>query len=217
MPMSTGVGFLRPKGIDWDSQPLGDLSDTDLANMLGVDRSAVTGARKRRGISRFDPGYVDWDSQPLGVVHDSHIAKKLGVSESAVNAARRRRGIRAVVRENTWEQRRRKGAWKWYDWSCVPLGKKTDEDIAEEIGTTRQVVSRARRSRNIKPYFRNEIQCPCGKLFVPRSENDRFCSIECSRAVHGHRFKHRDRGCMMDEVVASLARMRREVSKRRSG
>lgn len=38
------------KGIDWDSQPLGDVSDRELARRLGVSKSVVTAARTARRI-----------------------------------------------------------------------------------------------------------------------------------------------------------------------
>lgn len=204
---------MKPKGITWDEQPLGQISDTILAKRLGVDRTAVTAARNRRGIPRHDPGYIDWDAQPLGVVPDATIARDLGLSESAVNGARSRRGIAAVERECTWYERRIKGAWKWHDWTDVPLGMEPDEDIAQRMGTTRQVVSEARRKRGIAPYQRPAIQCPCGVLFRPRSEMDRYCSKACSTAVLQYRRKHRDQGDAMDAVIAAMARLRRAVAK----
>lgn len=39
--------------IDWDSQPLGTMSDTDLAARLGCGRTLVGIERKRRGIAPF--------------------------------------------------------------------------------------------------------------------------------------------------------------------
>jgi hypothetical protein len=43
-------------GIDWDAQPLGKLSARELAEKLGVSTSAVSRARRARGIDAMKPG-----------------------------------------------------------------------------------------------------------------------------------------------------------------
>ena len=43
------------KGLDWDSQPLGKMKDTELAAILGVTYVAVQLARKKRRIPPFKP------------------------------------------------------------------------------------------------------------------------------------------------------------------
>lgn len=46
-----------PKGIDWDSQPLGREPDSRIAKRLGVAPGSVSSARKARGIAAgFGPG-----------------------------------------------------------------------------------------------------------------------------------------------------------------
>lgn len=61
----------RPKladSIDWSSQPLGEVSDTDLARRLGVTPRAVRSARSLRGIPPFTPlGHIPRNDQtPVG-------------------------------------------------------------------------------------------------------------------------------------------------------
>lgn len=85
-------------GIDWDTQPLGEGCDLDLAKQLGVTKEAVRAARRHRGISSARrrsgrPASADWDAQPLGQVSDVELAKKLGVSTSTVRLQRDKRGI----------------------------------------------------------------------------------------------------------------------------
>ena len=46
-----------PRGIDWDSQPLGREPDYRIAKRLGVAPGSVSSARKARGIAAgFGPG-----------------------------------------------------------------------------------------------------------------------------------------------------------------
>lgn len=42
------------------------------------------------------------------------------------------------------------------EWDLVPLGRKSDEEIALEIGCHVNTVERARRARNIRPFGRQE-------------------------------------------------------------
>lgn len=55
-----------PKGIDWDSQPLGQMSDRALAASLGVSPSCVNAQRAKRGIPVYTP---EW--QPCRVDRDA--------------------------------------------------------------------------------------------------------------------------------------------------
>ena len=90
--------------VDWSRQPLGQKSDRALAAELGVDRTAVAQARRRRGIaactdsSRFreNPRKVNWVAVAgLGRMPDGVLARKLGVTRSAVIKARMRLGVPA--------------------------------------------------------------------------------------------------------------------------
>lgn len=84
----------RPKGIDWDRQPLGKVPDRELAAELGVTPWAVAQQREKRGLARAPARRpIDWRKEPLGEVVDSVLAAKLGVSPSTVQRARARLGI----------------------------------------------------------------------------------------------------------------------------
>lgn len=78
--------------IDWDAQPLGKESDSEIARRLGVWPSVVWRYRRERGIPPVS-NYIDWDAQPLGEVPDTVLAERLGVSPQAVWSARKVRGI----------------------------------------------------------------------------------------------------------------------------
>lgn len=98
----------RTKDIDWSAQPLGLISDVELAERLGIRTGDVWKARTKRGIPactkphRDSPkpvtvdGHVmriDWEKQPLGRIPDTQLAKMLGVTQTAVCEARRKRKI----------------------------------------------------------------------------------------------------------------------------
>jgi transposase-like protein len=53
IPYPDGKNFddRAAKGIDWDAQPLGKMSDAQIARDLGVHHTTVQLARKRRGIA----------------------------------------------------------------------------------------------------------------------------------------------------------------------
>jgi len=85
--------------IDWDSQPLGQMSDYALAQRLRSKAGIVNRERRKRGISPWaKPGGagvsrgVDWDSQPFESVHYVELAKRLNVAPQSVIAAAKKRG-----------------------------------------------------------------------------------------------------------------------------
>lgn len=56
---------MRNIGVDWDQQPLGRVSDAEIARTLGVNKSVVRRARGRRGISACDsPDRAEIDTNP---------------------------------------------------------------------------------------------------------------------------------------------------------
>jgi hypothetical protein len=87
--------------------------------------------------------YIDWDNEKeLGMVSDTALSKKYGVSDTAVRGARLRRGIPALNPQKTYD----------IDWDCQPLGKMTDQHLADILGCSGGVVAKQRNKRNIKPY-----------------------------------------------------------------
>ncbi|MBM61377.1 MAG: hypothetical protein CL484_00330 [Acidobacteria bacterium] len=56
---------MHNKYIDWDNQPLGRTPDRVLARSLGVNRTTVLRARRRRGIAPFEPAPKDKIPQTL--------------------------------------------------------------------------------------------------------------------------------------------------------
>lgn len=83
--------------IDWDKQPLGRVSDSELARRLGVTPGAVRQARARRGIAAAlpvgQPSRYDWSAVALGERPDAAIAAELGCSRRTVARARKRAGV----------------------------------------------------------------------------------------------------------------------------
>lgn len=96
------------KGIDWDNQPLGLMTDEVLAKILGVGHSAVSNQRLSRSITAFRhtdnftptsrKKNIDWDKQPLGEIPDTQLARKLGVVAGTIRYARLKRGIPTAKR-----------------------------------------------------------------------------------------------------------------------
>ena len=90
----TGRGIHRTD-IDWDDQPLGEVSDAELARELGV--SAPTVARHRRKRNIKPATIIQWDQEPLGQVPDKMLALMLNCHISTVIAARNQRDIPPFV------------------------------------------------------------------------------------------------------------------------
>jgi Trp operon repressor len=142
------------KNIAWDKQPLGKVTDSVLADKLGVCRESVWCARTKRGIPAFkDPHSntskkdIVWDEQLLlGKVPDRVIAEKLGVSVTTVCLARTRRGIPAFKdpRSNTSK--------KNIVWDKQPLGRVSDRVIADKLGVSVSSVCLARTRRGIPAF-----------------------------------------------------------------
>jgi hypothetical protein len=189
---------MKYKGINWDEQPLGEMTDRKIGKMLGVSAQAVYSARKVRGIQASDIR-VDWDNEPLGEGPDRLLAIKHGVDVSSVQKARHRRGIPD-------------GGIRGFDWYGLPWENYTDSEIARMIGRNLCVVVAAR-CRIGAPRFVLQKQCPCGVRFETSLRKKRFCSERCFKAVSRARLKHGG-GRDMEEVYATIAKMRRIVSEK---
>ena len=132
--------------IDWDTEPLGKVTDRSLAELLGVPVDTVLRARQARGIPALERGRglrvdIDWDQQPLGQVADKVLAKQLNVSSSTVLLARKARGIPPFGM----------GA-KLASWEAIPLGTMPDTHIAARYSLTVDSVRNARKRRGIPTY-----------------------------------------------------------------
>lgn len=80
-----------PKGIDWDAQPLGKVPDRELARRLGVDRSTVGQARRRRKIDEWRPVWTPPDPKVADYAQPAKAASvravlELGSIEAAAEA-----------------------------------------------------------------------------------------------------------------------------------
>ena len=92
--------------IDWDAQPLGEVSVSEIARRVGCSRHAVKYAMDARGIaapsSAGKSAGVDWDSEALGSETATETARRLGVHPSAVKRAMARRGIGSAQPHRPW-------------------------------------------------------------------------------------------------------------------
>lgn len=132
----------RPK-VNWDWEPLGEMSDVELAGRHGVTSGAVRHARLARGIPRHGPRWINWaEVKELGEITDADVARRFGVCEATVQRARKRLGIRPY--------RDRYGRAK-VDWDHVPFGKFSDYTLAYRLGVSPSTVCSQRRKRGIPP------------------------------------------------------------------
>lgn len=127
--------------IAWESLPLGEMSDVDLARQLGISARTVSFWRRRLNISKrslsLKRDTIDWDNQPLGKMSDKALGFLLGVSYNIVNSERTKRGI-ATFRSSFEE-----------DWDSVGLGALSDRDIAKKMGLPLEKVQNARLQKGI--------------------------------------------------------------------
>lgn len=202
----------RPRGIQWDAQPLGVVSDCELARRLGVTRRAVSCARHVRGIAAYVRDEADWLCVPLGLVSDAEAARIADRSESAAAAARKRRGIPPRGRKPAPSRPKK---WEWIDWGRIPLGAVTDADAAHMAGVHRSTAAKARRRILGLGAIRIERVCLCGNTFAARRANHIYCSNTCAQATARHRFD--DRPPELEAVRAALAQLGAELRRRRKG
>lgn len=144
--------------IDWDSQPLGVLSDREIERRLNnqgfpISHYTVKYQRRKRGISsapeltKYDPlPGVDWDSVPLGQKSDQQIADEIGCTKTTVRKHRINRGIEAFDKSRSLGQVCR------VDWESQPLGEMTDDALACKLGVGTSTVQYARSIRGIPPF-----------------------------------------------------------------
>lgn len=104
----------------------------------------------------LDREAINWALVPLGAESDRAIAKRLGIPRRIVAARRKAQGIQpyagiqkaARTGLATRPRRRRLRI----NWAMQPLGRETDQAIADRIGTSANIVYRARRRLGIPSY-----------------------------------------------------------------
>jgi DNA-binding CsgD family transcriptional regulator len=217
--------YLQPKNyVDWDLQPLGIKSDTEIAKVLDVSKATVWRERKRRGIVGVGFSYgkklsgIDWESFPLGEVSDAEIARSEGISSSSVARERVRRGIKRYVKSKQFLHPRRVSnleRLRFIDWDTQPLGEVTDKVLAKRLGLKESTVYKERRKRKIF-VCKGRAVCPCGKEFIVRRDS-KFCSKECSRGLWDYLNYHKDVDKDCVSLVLNLQRLKRKIKEKING
>lgn len=173
--------------INWDEQPLGKISDEELAKNLGISKNTVLRQRKKRGVVPFGKPHikanVDWDAQPLGEVPDAVLAQRLGLVEvygeynarAIIGRHRRKRGIPSFIPDNR----------RNIDWDNEPLGELPDKVLARKLGCSSQAVAEQRRKRNISSVIRIVVNLP-KDVYEKLNEPEKWLAKELiSRARNG--------------------------------
>jgi len=128
-------------GIDWDNQPLGQISDAEISRKLDVGKTGVRLQRIKRNIAPYSgyvdssPKGIDWYNVPLGKVSDEVLARQLGVSSSCVTRKRNELGIDPLFDNGV----------RGIDWDSVDWNK-TDTQISRETKVSVTSVKSARRA-----------------------------------------------------------------------
>jgi hypothetical protein len=132
--------------VDWDNEPLGQVSDQELAKRHNVSSSTVFLARTRRGIPPFQVASlgIDWDAQPFGKVTDAELGRKLGVSKRTIQRQREARGISPLHHSPKVTMKRT----RTIDWNLVDFTVR-DATNAEMLGVSRWVVREERIRRGL--------------------------------------------------------------------
>jgi superfamily II DNA or RNA helicase len=153
------VAQTGPKGIDWDSQPLGQISDAQLAKRIGISRAVVSAQRQKRGIPAFvarPRPQVDWNNIDLAGRSTTQLAKDLGVSRWSVERARDSMGVPTPFPKMPPAPKattpKLNPTHKGIQWDEQPLGQVTDRELASRNGVTEKTVRTARRSRGIPAF-----------------------------------------------------------------
>lgn len=133
------------KRIDWDDQPLGEISDRQLARQLGVKWQRVTAARMERTRARLN-------------AEQQVIERRQRQAEAdAIVEAERRAELARID-----EEAKRERAW----WDAQPLGEVPDTVIARRIGKSATLVREKRLERGIPAYVKPDPwkNRPVGKM-----------------------------------------------------
>lgn len=108
------------RGVSWDHEPLGEMSDVALAQQLGITSGAVRKARLKRKI----PTYYECRGGAIGFgsLSDKKLAQELGVSRRTVSRTRHKRGLHGP---------------QTIDWDKQPLGELPDAELGRRLGVGR--------------------------------------------------------------------------------
>jgi biotin operon repressor len=135
-------GSPRPVMTDWGQQPLGQMSDGQIARVLGMSQSTVTKARQRLGIPSFQAHTpTDWLNLPWGEKSDADIAATLGISRQTIQRKRTQLGFSKIK------------VGYGIDWDAQPLGKMTDISLADLLKVDPSAVKQARTRRRIAGFI----------------------------------------------------------------
>jgi DNA-binding CsgD family transcriptional regulator len=134
--------------INWELkhiEQLGQISDKELAKIIGCSTAAVFQKRKKLNIPAFQPIHVwkDYEISLLGTMHDKELAKFMKTSSSVVTSKRLKLGIAPF-----YDVR--------HDWSpeeLAWLGTQTDKKIAKLLNITFATVMYKRISLKIPAFY----------------------------------------------------------------
>lgn len=122
--------------IDWDIQPLGEMTDAEIARQLKVSRERVRQVRSKRGIPKYVEPDPEW-LEELGTRFDAEIARENGIATSTVSRQRAKLGIDRALTH--WDQE-------------PLLGEVPDSVLAKKYDVCNMVVAQARWTRDIPAF-----------------------------------------------------------------
>lgn len=120
---------------------LGQIPDTQIAKILGIDTAAVQRRRQKKGIQSFESNVWLQVDHLLGTMMDKDVGKIVGKSAGAVKHRRLSLGIPGYVRPFLHAEE-----------IDSLLGTMSDKDIAQMFDTNATAISRRRTKLGIPPY-----------------------------------------------------------------
>ena len=143
--------------IDWSKQPLGEISDADLAKRLGIGWRTVYRRRTELGIESNQAKTclkVRAPVELLGTMTDKEFAKRYKTQEGRIASWRKQLGIPCFGNKGKANKKlgeKPKRAPRRYDVPEELLGKVSDREIAQTLGCHFTTVQGWRRQRGIAP------------------------------------------------------------------
>ncbi len=134
---------MKRKPIDWDAQPLGEMTDAELGRRVGVTRERVRQIRDRKGVAPYaetKAKEIEEQLQNLGLVGtiaDAKIANFADLPLHSVQAFRKRHRIEAAHSK------------RQIDWDNIQWEGKSDGEISKLTGISQVIVGRRRREAGI--------------------------------------------------------------------